>query len=74
MELTFGDIVVVDNKNIGVVVKSWIGAKEMNYDIYIRIENGIRNFKENEVERYLVRHKYLSDEEKEYQYNALNDL
>ena len=73
MKYTFADIVVVDKENIGVIVKCWTG-KEMNYDVYVRVENGIRNFKESEISRYLVRHKYLSEEEKEYQYNAENNL
>lgn len=29
---------------------------------------------EKEIERYMVRHKYLSEEEQEYQYNAINGL
>ena len=73
MKYTFADIVVVDKENIGVIVKCWT-CKEMNYDVYVRVENGIRNFKESEISRYLVRHKYLSEEEKEYQYNAENNL
>lgn len=76
MKLFFGDIVVVDDENIGVVVKSWIGVKnaENNYDVYVRIYNGIKNYPESKVERYGVRHKYLSEEEKEYQFNAVNNL
>jgi len=74
MKFTFADIVIVDGENIGVIVKCWTGKKGINYDIYIRMYNEIRNFKEHEIERYLVRHKYLSEEEKGYQYNALNNL
>ncbi len=73
MKYTFGDIVVVDGENIGIVVKSWLG-KEPNHDIYVRMYNGIKNYKESEIERYMVRHKYLSEEEKEYQSNAVNGL
>lgn len=75
-KFTFGDIVVVDGENIGVVVKSWIGVRnaENNHDVYVRMANTIINYKASEMERYLVRHKFLSDEEKDYQYNALNDL
>ena len=74
MIYTFGDIVVVDDENIGVVVKSWIGKEETNHDVYVCMYNAIKNYKESKMERYLVRHKYLSDEEKEYQYNAVNNL
>lgn len=73
MKFTFGDIVVVDKIEIGVIVKCWAG-KEFNYDVYVREYNGIKNYKENEIERYMVRHKYLSEEEQEYQYNAINGL
>ena len=78
MKFTFGDIVVVEEELIGVVVKSWISSnssgKSFNYDVYIRNYNEIKNYDEKDIERYMVRHKYLSDEEKEYQYNAINGL
>lgn len=67
----FGDIVVVDGGDIGVVVKTWStikgGAEQIYYEVYVRVLNEIQNFPEHEVERYRVRHKYLSEEEKEYQ-------
>lgn len=81
MKYTFGDIVIVDGENLGVVVKCWLGniLKPKNervpkYEVYVRMYNGIVNYKEDEIERYLVRHKYLSEEEKEYQFNAVNGL
>lgn len=71
MKFCFGDIVVVEGKLIGVVVKSWItyskGKKIHNYDVYVRMKNGIHNYREEEMERYMVRHKYLNEEELEYQ-------
>jgi len=67
MQFTFGDIVVIDKENIGVVVKCWgrainrpKEATEPNYDVYVRNFNGIENYKESEIERYMVRHKELS--------------
>jgi hypothetical protein len=82
MKYTFGDIVVVEGENLGVVVKSWItlqrgknSAREKNnYEVYVRMHNSIKEYAESEIERYMVRHKYLTQEEKEYQFNALNDL
>ena len=77
MKFCFGDIVVVEEKLIGVVVKSWVtfskGKKIKNYDIYVRMKNGIVNYKEEEIQRYMVRHKYLSDEEMEYQYDTITE-
>ncbi len=74
MKFTFGDIVVVDTDNIGVVVKCWIknNGEKFSYEVYVRNYNAIKEYKEEEIERYMVRHKYLSDEEKVYQFNAIN--
>lgn len=82
MKYTFGDIVIVDGQNIGVIVKSWITQyrakdakrEKINHMVYVRIDNVIREYPESKIERYLVRHKYLDEDEKEYQYNAVNDL
>jgi formylmethanofuran dehydrogenase subunit A len=80
MKFTFGDIVVVDGENIGVVVKSWIPVTGPNkrrgchHEVYVRMYNAIREYYDDEMDRYMVRHKFLSDEEKEYQHNAMNDL
>ena len=75
MKYTFGDIVIVDDGNIGVIVKCWVNQREnINYEVYVRMENCIKEYPENKIQRYMVRHKFLSDEEKEYQYNAVNSL
>ena len=76
MNYTFGDIVVVEGEYIGVIVKSWCKGtrEEPFYDVYVRMYNGIKEYNESQIQRYLVRHKYLSEEEKEYQYNAINGL
>jgi len=81
MKFAFGDIVIVEEEHIGVIVKSWgtpiRGGKrvgEPSHFVYVRTNNAITEYKESEIERYMVRHKYLSEEEKEYQYNAINGL
>lgn len=76
MKLVFGDIVVVDGENIGVVVKCWGRSSKGNppsYEVYVRMYNGIKTYQEDEVERYMVRHKYLSEEELGYQLVAVNE-
>lgn len=71
MKLVFGDVVVVHDDHIGVVVKSWRNQhNEITHEVYVRQYNAIMNFKEDEIERYMVRHKYLSEEELKYQRNA----
>jgi len=71
MKYCFGDIVVVENSLIGVVVKSWLC--DNTHEVYVRIFNIIGEYKEEDMQRYMVRHKYLDEEELEYQYNATNE-
>lgn len=59
----FGDIVVVDVDLIGVVVKTWENNKGFSYEVYVRNYNKIITYEESEMDRYRVRHKYLSEEE-----------
>ena len=73
MKFCFGDIVVVEENLIGVVCKSWIrNNKEIYYEVYVRSYNEIKEYKEEEIQRYMVRHKELNDEELEYQQESLN--
>lgn len=78
MNFCFGDIVVVECDKIGVIVKSWVhyhdGKKDNNYDVYVRMYNKIKNYNENEIERYMVRHKYLDEDELIYQQNAVRGI
>ena len=75
MKFCFGDIVVVENELIGVVVKSWgasiCGTKPRHYEVYVRMYNGIKEYNEENIERYMVRHKYLDEQEMEWQANAI---
>ncbi len=68
MKFLFGDIVVVDNDKIGVIVKSWVSTKRGKYyEVYVRMYNKIVEYNECDIERYRVRHKYLDEEELSYQ-------
>lgn len=60
----FGDIVVVEENLIGVVVKTWRNEKRgFHYEVYVRSFNCIKEYDEKDVERYRVRHKELDEEE-----------
>ena len=73
MKFTFGDIVIVEGNLIGVIVKSWIrNNKSVIHEVYVRNYNSIKEYSEDEMQRYMVRHKYLSEEELEYQYNTVH--
>lgn len=64
----FGDIVVVDVDQIGVIVKAWQRENgSFYYEVYVRLANGILEYDEDKIERYRVRHKYLSEEELKWQ-------
>lgn len=68
MKFCFGDIVVVEGNLIGVIVKSWIrNNKEIVYEVYVRSYSEIKEYKEDDIQRYMVRHKELNDEELDYQ-------
>lgn len=73
MKVVFGDIVVVDNDQIGVVVKNWgvsSNGRPAHCEVYVRSYNAIKEYPVSEVERYQVRHKYLDEDELEYQQMA----
>lgn len=73
MKFCFGDIVVVNGDEIGVVVKCWqrsLRGKEPSYDVYCRMQDAIVCFPESGVQRYMVRHKYLDEEELQWQKNS----
>lgn len=68
MKFLFGDIVVVEDYLIGVIVKSWQSSMRGNhYEVYVRNYNAIREYDEQDIERYKVRHKELNEEEMYYQ-------
>ena len=76
-QLAFGDIVVVEKDQIGVVVKSWMGdnkGHEPSYEVYVRNYRMIKTYPLSEVDRYLVRHKELDEDEVEWQYNGVNQV
>lgn len=68
MKFCFGDIVVVEGSLIGVIVKNWESTtRGYYYEVYVRNYNCIKEYDETAIERYMVRHKELNDEEYLYQ-------
>jgi hypothetical protein len=70
LKFLFGDIVVINKNQIGVVVKTWekLSLNTYEYEIYNRMTSKIESYLEKDVERYRVRHKYLNEEEMDYQW------
>ena len=58
----FGNVVVVDDDNIGVIVKSW---EDNTHDVYVRIYNGVQSYHESQIKHYIYS-KELSEEEKSF--------
>lgn len=58
----FGNVVVVDDDQIGVIVKSW---GNNSHDVYVRSYNGIRTYTANEIRHY-VYSKELTKAEREF--------
>lgn len=68
-QFLFGDIVVINDSHIGVIVKTWEkpDSDEFEYEVYNRMTSEIEMHDEEAMERYRVRHKYLNEEEMQYQ-------
>lgn len=73
MKYCFGDIVVVHGDEIGVVVKSWQSmtkGREGTHEVYCRMSGVIEEIPESQIQRYMVRHKFLDEQELEWQRNT----
>jgi hypothetical protein len=61
----FGNVVVVDKNQIGLIVKTWENTcGSFTYEIYVRSYNGIHEYTENGINHF-VYSKELSEDEKE---------
>jgi len=56
VKFLFGDIVVINENQIGVVVKTWekLSLNTYEYEIYNRMTNRIETYLEENVERYIL--------------------
>jgi hypothetical protein len=61
----FSNVVVVDDDQVGVIVKTWGGDGGYNYDVYVRGYNGVKNYQEKEIQHF-VYSKHLSPDEYEF--------
>jgi len=63
----FSDEVIVEDDLVGVVVKTWHKGDGYEYEIYVRYYNAIKLYNEENIDRYRVKHKQLSEEDLFYQ-------
>jgi len=59
MIFQFGNVVVVDDDQIGVIVKSWANN---THDVYVRSYNSVREYAEQDI-KHFVYSKELTEEE-----------
>jgi hypothetical protein len=59
MKFQFGNVVVVDDDQIGVIVKSW---EDNTHDVYIRSYNATREYKEEDIRHFIYSKTLTSDE------------
>jgi len=58
----FSNVVVVDDDQIGVIVKAWDSSPEYTYEVYVRSYNAIKEYPESEIKHYVFS-KHLHDDE-----------
>ena len=65
----FGNVVVVDQGCIGLIVKTWENSPRhqpgYHYEVYVRSYNAIQEYKEENI-KHFVYSKELTEEEKEF--------
>ena len=62
----FSNVVVVDDDQIGVIVKTYSSGKgRFSYDIYVRSYNSIHVYPEGKI-KHFVYSKHLADDEYEF--------
>ncbi len=51
----FSNVVVVDDENIGVIVKTWGASKNrgVHYEVYVRLYNGIKEYDEKDIKHLI---------------------
>jgi hypothetical protein len=59
----FGQIVVIEQNLIGVVVKCWA---DDTYEVYVRYHNQIINYRYNEIRPYIYSKELTPEDEKLY--------
>ncbi len=62
MKFQFGNVVVVDDDQIGVIVKSWMNG---DHEVYVRSFNAVKEYKEDEIKHFIYS-KSLSPSEYEF--------
>ncbi len=64
IKFQFGNIVVVDNKDIGVIVKSWA---DDTYEVYVRNYGDIREYPAHKIDHYVYNKALLEEEYGNYE-------
>jgi len=58
----FGNVVVIDGDQIGVICKTWTYKDTFTYGVYVRSYNNFKEFLEEEVEHFIYSEHLNQDE------------
>jgi hypothetical protein len=58
----FSNVVIVDDDQIGVIVKTWATKNTFEYEVYVRSYGGIKDYTESDIKHYVF-NKYLHEDE-----------
>ena len=58
----FGNVVVVNGEDIGVIVKTWETQGGYSHDVYVRYFNEIRNYMETDIKHFIYSKELTEDE------------
>ena len=63
----FSNVVVVDEDQIGIIVKTWnaVIKSDYSYEVYVRSYNRIVEYNQSEIKHFIYS-KHLGDDEKEF--------
>ena len=61
-QFQFSNVVVVEERKIGVIVKSW---KDGNHEVYVRCHNQTIQYHESKI-KHFVYSKFIHDDEREF--------
>ncbi len=62
----FGNVVVVGDDQIGVIVKSWSDDTYEVYEVYVREYNAVRSYESSEIKHFVYSKHLSADEYKLY--------
>lgn len=61
VKFTFGDIVIVEGRKIGVVVECFEVSAGYRYEVYVRLFHGTAMYDETDIKKYEFNQRYIEE-------------